>query len=188
MFASAPEISRPRRLSSEVSYRRDEAITDREDRQLRDLLFSCFTYNPTFLTRRYLRQCPEHRWIVKNDAGEIVAHAALHEKTIGIPSGDLLVGGVAEVCVASTHRGLGLVKALLQTIDEWLQARPIDFAMLFGDPEIYASSGYLPMRNELRAANSLSRHWNPFCGKPMIKCLSPHPWPAGVIDLRGPTF
>lgn len=177
-----------RPASLEVIYRSDSSVTGDEDGQLRDLFFSSFSYNPIFLARRYLKQCPAHRWLVKGEGGEIVAHTAVHEKTIGTASGDLRVGGVAEVCVDSNHRGLGLVKAMLRSVDFWLQSRPIDFAMLFGDARIYASSGYLPMTNELRAANALSRHWNPFCGKPMIKCLSDRPWPAGLIDLRGPTF
>ena len=182
----APSRRFPARL--EVIYHNDASITHDEDSQLRDLFFSSFTYNPVFLARRYLKECPAHRWLVKSAGGEIVAHTAVHEKTIDTVDGNLLIGGVAEVCVAPSHRGLGLVKRMLQAVDEWLKARPIEFAMLFGDARIYASSGYFPLRNELRATNSLSRHWNPFCGKPMFKCLSVRPWPTGLIDLRGPTF
>ena len=171
-----------------ILYRSDEAITEKEDRELRNLLFSCFSFNPIFLARRYFIQRPGHRWLAKGPAGEIIAHAALHEKTIGTESGDLLIGGVAEVCVATKHRGLGISKELLQPIDQWLRARSIAFAMLFGQPPVYASSGYVPIQNELRADNLLTGHWNPFCGTPMIKTLSPAPWPRGIIDLRGPTF
>jgi len=176
------------RDASMIIYRSDDVITDDEDRELRNLLFSCFSFNPIFLARRYFIRRPEHRWLVKTPAGQIVAHAALHEKTIGTESGDLLIGGVAEVCVATKHRGLGIAKELLQSIDQWLSARDVPFAMLFGQPKIYASSGYVPMQNELRTDNLLSGHWNPFCGTPMIKALSPIPWPRGIIDLRGSTF
>lgn len=171
-----------------IIYRSDAAITDDEDRELRNLLFSCFSFNPIFLTRRYFRQSPGHRWLVKGPAGEIVGHAAIHEKSVGTESGDLLIGGVAEVCVAANHRGLGLSKELLRSIDEWLKARGIAFAMLFGQPPVYASSGYVPIENELKTDSLLSQHWNPFCGTPMIKSLTQIPWPRGVIDLRGPTF
>jgi len=171
-----------------IIYRSDEAITDDEDRELRSLFFSCFSFNPIFLARRYFKERPGHRWLIKSPAGEIVAHAALHEKTIGTESGDLLIGGVAEVCVATNHRGLGISKELLLAIDQWLGARGVAFAMLFGQPQVYASSGYVPIQNELRADNLLSRHWIPFCGTPMIKSLSQTAWPRGIIDLRGPTF
>ncbi|MEI9898323.1 MAG: GNAT family N-acetyltransferase [Chthoniobacter sp.] len=171
-----------------IIYRSDETITDEEDGELRKLLFSCFSFNPIFLARRYFLQRPGHRWLAKSPAGEIVAHAALHEKIIGTEAGDLLIGGIAEVCVAPDHRGLGISKELLQSIDQWLRARGIAFAMLFGQPQVYASSGYAPMRNELRAGSLLGPHWNPFSGTPMIKALSSTVWPGGIIDLRGPSF
>jgi hypothetical protein len=83
-----------------------------------------------------------------------------------------------------------MAKALLQSIDQWLDERDIAFAMLFGEPRVYASSGYVPVRNELRTADLLSRRWNPLCGRAMVKVLpqSAMPWPSGVIDLRGPAF
>jgi GNAT superfamily N-acetyltransferase len=171
-----------------IIYRSDQAITDEEDRQLRNLLCSCFPTNPVFLARRFFLRRPGHRWLVKTPAGEIIGHAALHEKSIGTESGDLLVGGVAEVCVATNHRGSGISKKLLQSIDSWLMDRGISFALLFGQPRVYRSSGYVPIRNELKADNLLIGHWNPFCGTPMVKALSQIPWPPGVIDLRGPTF
>jgi GNAT superfamily N-acetyltransferase len=95
---------------------------------------------------------------------------------------------VAEVCVAPAHRGSGISKRLLQSIDQWLGSQVIDFAMLFGQPKLYKSSGYVLMRNRLQTENLLPWRWNPFCGKPMIKTLSQRPWPLGAIDLRGPTF
>ncbi|MDR3402182.1 MAG: GNAT family N-acetyltransferase [Chthoniobacter sp.] len=171
-----------------IIYRSDETVTGDEDRQLRSLLFSCFSFNPVFLARRYFIQRPGHRWFAKSSAGDIVAHAALHERTIGAESEDLLIGGIAEVCVATNHRGLGISKELLQSIDQWLKGRGIAFAMLFGQPQVYASSGYVPIQNKLRAKNLLSRYANPFCGTPMIKSLSQTSWPRGTIDLRGPTF
>ena len=171
-----------------IIYRSDEAITDEEDRALRNLLFSCFPFNPVFLARRYFLQRPGHRWLVTTAAGEIVGHAALHEKLVGTESGDLLIGGIAEVCVETKHRGLGVSKELLRAIEPWLRARGIAFAMLFGQPEVYAGSGYVPIQNELRTGYLPNGHWNPFGGTPMIKAILHNTWPAGIIDLRGPTF
>lgn len=171
-----------------IVYRSDQAITVDEDRELRNLLFSCFSFNPIFLARRYFRQRPGHRWLVTTTAGEIIAHAAVHERTIGTETGELLIGGVAEVCVATKHRGMGLSKDLLQSIDQWLKARDIAFAMLFGRPQFYQSSGNVPIQNKLRPNHLLSRLWIPFGGTPMIKTLLQIPWPSGIIDLRGPTF
>jgi GNAT superfamily N-acetyltransferase len=155
---------------------------------LRRLLFACFPHEPVFFTRRFVKLCPQHRWLVFAPTGEIVAHAAMHDKTLGTAQGDLAVVGIAEVCVASKYRGRGLAKELLETMHAWLRERGISHALLFGQPKVYASRGYVPITNELRADNSLARHWNPFCGKPLVKLLGDVLWPTGMIDLRGPTF
>jgi predicted N-acetyltransferase YhbS len=166
----------------------EAAITSEDDRKLRRLLRTSFPYEPALLTRRFVKQPPAERWMVMDGGGEFIAHAALHEKMIGTEEGDISVGGVAEICVAADHRGCGLVKQMLQSIHDKLGMRGVPFAMLFGQPKIYKSSGYAVISNPLRADNSLARHWNPFCGKPMIHQLSVREWPDGVIDLRGPTF
>ncbi|SRR5581483_3076307 len=171
-----------------IEYRADAALSDSENARLRHFLFGCFPYETAFLTRRYIKQAPAHRWLVLDEKGGIVGHAAVHEKTIGTQNGDLRIGGVAEVCVASPYRGKGVMKELLREIFEWLHGRDVPFAMLFGQPKVYASSGFQPIDNELAAENSLARHWNPFCGKAMIKPLAKTPWPRGKIELRGPTF
>ena len=92
------------------------------------------------------------------------------------------IGGVAEVCVARGRRGCGLAKQLLATIDDWLRADGVPFAVLFGRPEIYRSSGYTPITNPLRPRRF------PFSRKAMVKVLADEAWPAGLIDLRGPGF
>ena len=171
-----------------IEYRPDASITLNEDRQLRRLLFGCFPHEPVFFTRRYVKRPPAHRWLVFTPAGEIVGHAAIHDIILGTGMGELAVGGIAEVCVASKHRGRGLSKQLMKTMHASLAARGIPFALLFGQPKVYAASGYVAIDNEIRADNSLARHWNPFCGKPLVKRLANAPWPDGAIDLRGPTF
>lgn len=188
MTAPPPDCLPPPAINCPVVYRADEDITEAEDRQLRELLFACFSYNPIFLARRYLQRRPGHRWLLKDGAGKIIAHAAVHEKTIGTEAGDLRVGGVAEVCVGPAHRGLGHSKKLLLAIDQWLEGRGIEYAMLFGRPRVYRSSGYVPIANQLRTSSLWSRSWNPFHGKPMVKARTPTAWPSGTIDLRGPTF
>jgi GNAT superfamily N-acetyltransferase len=169
-------------------YRPDAAMTEDEDRRLRRLLVSCFAYNPYFRFRRFHLERPGHHWVARNAAGQFVAHAAVHEKVLGTGSGEIRVGGVADVCVAADHRGLGILKTMLGTIHDWMAAREMPFSMLFGQPRIYASSGYVVIGNELHASNSIARRWFPTKGKPMIKSLAGILWPNCSIDLRGPTF
>jgi hypothetical protein len=169
-------------------YRPDAAITEDDDRRLRKLLVSCFAYNPYFRFRRFHLERPGHHWLARNGSGQIVAHAAVHEKILGTTRGEIRVGGIADVCVAADHRGLGLVKTVLDKIHSWMAARETPFSMLFGQPRVYASSGYVVIKNALRASNTVARLWMPIKGKPMIKSLTDIPWPNCSIDLRGPTF
>ena len=169
-------------------YRPDAAMADDEDRRLRRLLVSCFAYNPYFRFRRFHLERPAHHWLARNASGQFVAHGAVHEKALGTAHGEIRVGGVADVCVAADHRGRGILKTMLTTIHDWMAAREMPFSMLFGQPRIYASSGYAVIGNELRASNSIARRWIPTKGKPMVKALAGVPWPTCSIDLRGPTF
>ena len=170
-----------------IHYREDASLTKQEDSELCRLLFSCFPQEQLFLKRRYLKERPSHRWLV-SDGGRIIAHSAVHDKILGSGSGKIRIGGIAEVCVSAKYRGRGLVKEMLNAIHAWLPANGISFAVLFGHPGVYLSSGYTVMPNELSCENALARQLNPFGGKPMVRCLSESPWPGGLIDLRGPTW
>jgi GNAT superfamily N-acetyltransferase len=175
-------------LSWRIFDREDHSLNGEEDQHLRHLLRVSFPFEKAFSFRRYLKNPPEHRWFAVDPEGHIVAHVGVHIKTLGTALGELTVGGISEVCVKSDYRGRGILKELLGNVHPWLRARQIPFALLFGQPPIYRSSGYLQIYNPIQSTNGLARHWNPFCGKPMIKPLSDHTWPAGAIDLRGPTF
>jgi GNAT superfamily N-acetyltransferase len=171
-----------------IVHRLDAEISAAEDHELRRLLLACFPYEPGLLTRRFIRQPPTHRWLVRAASGELIAHAAAHDKFISAAGRELRIGGIAEVCVAHYFRGHGLAKKLLVEAHGWMGREGIPFAMLFGQPKVYASSGYAVIENPIQAENALIHHWNPFKGKPMIHAIAAHPWPEGPIDLRGPTF
>jgi predicted N-acetyltransferase YhbS len=171
-----------------VVHRRDSEITASEDYNLRHLLLSGFPYETILLTRRYIREVPAHRWLVFASSGELIAHTALHDKTISVAGCDLRIGGIAEVCVAHHFRGRGLVKNMLAEAHAWMRAEGIPFAMLFGHPRVYTSSGYKVIDNPILSESSLVQTLNPFKGKPMVLPLSGTPWPPGPVSLRGPYF
>ena len=171
-----------------IVHRLDAEISATEDRELRRLLLASFPYATVLLTRRYIRQAPAHRWLVRSAAGELIAHAAAHDKLISAGSRDLRIGGIAEVCVAHHFRGRRLVHCMLEEAHAWMRAEGIPFAMLFGHPKVYASSGYAVIENPILADTTLVDNWNPFKGKPMIHPIAADPWPPGLVDLRGPTF
>jgi len=172
----------------ELFHRPDAEVNAVEDLELRRLLLACFPYETSFFARRYVRMPPAHRWLVRAPSGELVAHAAAHDKIISAGGVELRVGGIAEVCVAHSWRGRGLLRAMLAAAHEWMRSESIPFAMLFGQPKVYASSGYKVIDNPILAENALTQHLNPFKGKPMIHPLTSVRWPSGPVDLRGPTF
>jgi len=174
-----------------VEYIHDGDVDARMDQQLRDLLAACFTKpgDEVFRERRYFREPPQHRWIVRGPDGRPIAHVAVHAKTIGSTVGDLAIAGVAEVCVHPHYRRRGLVRRMLAVAHEWLTGRGYAFAMLFGKAAVYRSSGYVTIRNPLRMQEPDSGQWvvGPVKGA-MIRPIDRADWPAGPVDLCGPTF
>jgi len=167
----------------------DAEVSAAQDRELRHLLLASFPHEPVLLTRRYIHEAPAHRWLVRTAAGDLVAHTAVHDKVIFVGGRDLRIGGVAEVCVAHPYRGRGLVRRMLAEAHAWMQGEAIPFAMLFGQPKIYGSSGYAIIENPMVIQGSLIHQLNPFKGKPLVHAITAtDPWPAGTVDLHGPTF
>ena len=64
---------------------------------------------------------------------------------LGTEIGDVAIGGVADVCVHPQYRGRGFVHQMLKVVHEWLSSHDFSFALLFGDPRVYASSGHVPV-------------------------------------------
>jgi predicted N-acetyltransferase YhbS len=161
------------------------------DRQLRDLL--CLAYGQpaaaVFALQRYYHEPPQWHWIMRDGAGRPMAHAAVHEKTIGTPQGDIEVAGIGEVCVHPHHRGHGHVRHLLAAMHAHLEKGPAHFAILMGNPQIYTSSGYVLVKNKFLYRDGERGNWREeYFNHAMVRPLGERPWPQGRIDLRGPSF
>jgi predicted acetyltransferase len=174
-----------------LEYIEDRNVDAALDAELRNLLSTCFTgkINEVFHHQRFFSEMPAHRWLARESDGRLVAHLALHDKLIGTTAGDLRVGGIAEVCVAPTHRGQGLVRRLLPLSDEWMIKEGVPFSTLFGSRDVYGSSGYRQADNPLRYLVKSTGAWReePINGF-LIKPYGSTPWPSGLIDLRGPKY
>jgi len=172
-----------------VTYLEDSSVTGALDRQLRCLLSACFT-DPCFVGQRYCHEMPRHRWIITDGDGELAAHLAAHDKMIGASTGDLRVLGIAEVCVREDFRGRGLVRKMIEASHAWARTQKFPYAMLFGMPAFYSSSGYICIRNPIRRFNPGRKEWeiSPM-DSAMVCALCEAPlWPEGEIDIRGPLF
>ena len=174
----------------QVEYLPDSSVDASLDAELRALLTTCFTkpQDVVFKDRRYFCEPYAHRWVIRDARRCIIAHAGVHLKAVEADGHRFRIGGLAEVCVHPEYRGRGFVRAMLVCIHDWLIGREFDFAVLFGEPDIYQSSGYVEVHNllhdEVTAAGQKCKTQSPA----MVKQLSDIPWPAGEVYLPGPKF
>lgn len=172
-----------------VEYMPDEVVDEGLDRSLRDLLVECFANTPIFRERRFCHEPPAHRWWIRGQNREVVAHVAVHEKSVHTGEGPMAIGGVAEVCVHPLYRGRGYVRTLLVEAHALLRFRDIPFAVLFGHPRIYASSGYVSITNLCR---DFPEETGGIIRRPadwaMVLAVGDRHWPEEEVYLPGPAF
>lgn len=176
--------------SKQPSYLADAQVDDARDAKIRALLTACFTkpQDAVFQTRRYFREPYPHRWILADGRGNIIAHVGAHEKTVQAGGRTYRIAGIAEVCVHPAHRGQGLVRKMLRRVHRGLARRGFDFAVLFGDPRVYASSGYASVDNLFHDEEGADGRTRRKMIAAMARPLSTTPWPSGKVYLPGPTF
>ena len=177
--------------SVRLEYAREPDVSAQLDEELRELIGNCFPQPRCafFFERRYAEEMPLHRHLLRDAAGRLVAHIAVHEKRIGVGESELLVGGLAEVCVHESLRGQQLARRLLDRTHDHLRERGIEFALLFGDAAIYSADGYLPLAAEIRRFDPATHSIESGPSRvARYKLLAARPWPVGSIDLRGPMF
>ena len=173
-------------MNPEVGYLADKNIDEAGDRELRGLLTTCFTkpQDVVFKTQRYFREPYHHRWIIRNEQGALIAHIGVHEKRIEAEGRSFRIGGICEVCVHPQDRGRGYVRSMLACVHAWLSEQGFPFAVLFGDPRVYGSSGYSVVDN--LHLNEDGKGWEPV--KAMMKEMLETRWPQGDVHLIGPQF
>lgn len=175
-----------------IEYVADSAVDDALDRELRGLLSTCFTkpQDHVFKSRRFFNQPPAHRWLIRDEAGRLAAHLALHEKRLRAADGrEFLVGGVAEVCVHPSSQGRGHVKQLVGAAHRWMTDAGFAFSVLSGNPRYYGSSGYRVVENLYRdGADSSGATVRVKSEGAMVVALSDQAWPEGEAHIPGPSF
>lgn len=171
-----------------IIYMYDSEVDEEMNKQLIQLLALCFNDQPVFQKQRYFKELPQHRWMIKDD-DKIIAHVAVHDKDIESEKGIMKTGGIAEVCVHPDYRGMGFVKRMLAVIHEWLKDNGFDFAMLYGDVNVYRSSGYYSIKNEIKYLDHITNEWKSEVSEDaMVASINRDDWPDGLININGPTF
>ena len=173
-----------------IEYLPDAAVDSLLDENLRKLLCLCFTKpgDAVFKQRRYFHEPPGHRWLMRDDTGMAIAHIAVHEKYVVVEGKKYPIGGIAEVCVHPDHRGHGYVKQILAAIEVWLISHRVEYAVLFGNPKIYGSSGYQPVTNLFHDAEDGAGKPRFASVKAMIKPLTNRKWFTPEVYLPGLAF
>lgn len=169
-----------------IEYIAEDDVDATMDAALRLLLSSSFMEerDAFFKDRRYYKEYPHHRWFMRDDRGALIAHVAVHEKRVVSGSEAFRFGGIAEVCVHPCARGRGYVGQLLKEAHQWLQTHGFPFAMLFGDPKYYASSGYIPVGNLYLEVEGVRQN----AKGAMVCALGALRWPEGDVFLPGLIF
>ena len=175
-----------RKMKTEIEYLLDSSIDNAGDLEIRGLLTTCFTkpQDVVFKDRRYFLEPYPHRWVIRDRNGVLVAHIGVHEKQIQAEDTMFRVGGICEVCVRPDSRGKGCVRIMLKHIHAWLSEHGFVFAILFGDPLVYGSSGYVEVTNLFNGGGN--KGWLAASG--MVRELCEKPWPNGKVYMPGPKF
>jgi predicted acetyltransferase len=118
------------------------------------------------------------------DGDILTAQIAVHEKKVCVNGDEISVCGIAEVCVASNYRGHGLAKLMLNAIHNDRKHNGDQFSLLFGDKEIYASSGYVCVDNVLLLNED--KTWVK-ADNVMVRPLN-QDWPTYEVKLIGLAF
>ncbi|MGR5092134.1 GNAT family N-acetyltransferase [Vibrio maritimus] len=172
-----------------VQYIEDSSVDEQLNQALIALLSACFTKpsDARFKTQRFYNEMPQHRWYVTSDnKHHVVAHVAVHEKTVEIRGRSYPIGGVAEVCVHPDYRKKGLVKTMLTEVHQWMEQQGMHFSVLFGRDEVYGSSGYIRVTNlNVLQEDPLAQ---PTPVSAMVKPLHDYRWPSKPVLLPGLVF
>lgn len=173
-------------MKPEVEYLPDDSVDRTLDEELRGLLTTCFTkaQDVVFKDRRYFREPYPNRWVIRDGRGALVAHIGVHEKEVETGGTTFRIGGICEVCVLPAYRGRGYVRAMLESAHDWLTARGFVFAVLFGNPRVYGSSGYVQVTNLFHGGEE--EGWKQV--NAMVRELAGTPWPSEEVHLPGPKF
>jgi predicted N-acetyltransferase YhbS len=152
------------------------SLTSAHEAEIAALLARCF--DTDFGGRSFYQQ-RHHLRILARDT-DLIGHIALMLRAVRI--GDELtdIAGLAEVATDPAHRGQGIAATLLQAAIAQAMASPAQFLLLFGTAQLYASAGFVAVRNPMR--------WIDLSGARMGLVQQQAAQALMVLPLRGQTW
>jgi predicted N-acetyltransferase YhbS len=164
------------------------------DARIRRLLCICFPKCvDTFCkTRAWHGSGPAFTVIAEDDAGELIAHVGVVDRTVAVDAGPLRVAGVQNVAVAPERRGQGWSDRALALAMSEAGKRGFDAGLLFcgrGVMKVYDRCGWRCVGEAEIVRTSLGKEpivvRMPARDAIMFFALRASEFPQGRIDLRG---
>ena len=130
------------------------------DQAIRDALCLCFPDGVAnfSVTRQWHGSGPEYSAVMQDEAGKVIAHAGVVNRTVSIGGTQIRVAGIQNVCVLPEGRGKGLSDQVMIAAMEEAQRRDYDCGLLFCLPvleKVYARTGWISvgLRDVIRTEN-----------------------------------
>ena len=160
------------------------------DERIRTGLCDCFPADrPVFSQTRAWHGSPPRYSIVLEEAGRVLAHAGIVERTIAVGGSPLRVAGVQNVFVLPEFRGRGLSGRVLQAAMDEACRRGFDCGLLFCVPaleRLYIAIGWQALGpREIVRIEEGRRLPLPGENVSLFYPLAVAVFPAGPIDLCG---
>jgi len=181
----------------DVTRTAERDLTDQQAEDIRRLQRAAFPATKEFATQRWWHTPPAsgEQWLGARRDGELIGSVKLLFRTITTDAGELLVGGIGNVCSHPHARGLGAAKACMQAAQRVIAAEA-DFGLLFTGRAVrtfYESLGWHVVDNELIHRHGDGHDAPGHGGADDFSLISPGrlalaDWPAGTIDLNGPDW
>tara|TARA_Y100000588_G_C13832618_1_gene744285 strand:+ start:49 stop:573 length:525 start_codon:yes stop_codon:yes gene_type:complete len=126
--------------------------------------------------------------VLIEDENQIVASGFAYSRLMSQGSTSFKAGIVGGIAVAPNKRGLGLAKAIVKELDNYLVSFGVAHSFLFAyEPNVYRSSGYLELVLPIRYFDIQQKNWNEFVYRGgMVKTYKgSHVLSNQVIDFNG---
>ncbi len=168
----------------------ESAVSESLDRAIRRLLCECFPADAAaFALSRAWHGCAPAWTVIAREDEQLLACAAVVERTIACGTRPVVVAGVGNLCVTPVRRGTGLARRVLERVHAEARGRGLAFGLLFCTEALeplYAALGWSRVEAPI---TMLDREGLPAPLPPgnigMYAALGEQPWPDGPVHLQG---
>lgn len=166
-------------------------LTSKTEKEISRLLKDCFSSYPD--QQSYYKQVPSFRFLAYDEKA-LIGHLAIHFRIMNIGGLTTKIFGIADLCVANSHRSKNIATTLLNELEVLGQKSNIDFLILVAqDHSLYKKNGFKLVENTCRwllinSNQSLGVLHGRIERSIMMKAIGEEKWQDGILDFLGPVF